>query len=53
MEQKIKNLLGEYAFTISVLQHQLEQVQRELEDLRNLGSAEAKLPKKEKDENKS
>ena len=42
MEQRIKQILGEYAFTVAALQHQLEAVQKELEDL-----------KKDKDENKS
>lgn len=32
MEQKIKNLLGEYAFTIAALQHQYDIVQKELEE---------------------
>jgi hypothetical protein len=31
MEQKIKNLFGEYVFTIAALQHQLETVQQQAE----------------------
>lgn len=34
MEQKIKTILGEYAFTIAALQHQIETLQTELEDLK-------------------
>ncbi len=33
MEQKIKTLLGEYAFTITALQHQVEQLQEEIKKL--------------------
>lgn len=32
MEQKIKTILGEYAFTIAALQAQIEQLQQELEE---------------------
>ena len=32
MEQKIKTLLGEYAFTITALQHQIEQLQEKLKE---------------------
>lgn len=34
MEQKIKVLLGEYAFTIAALQHQLEDLQKQLEEFK-------------------
>lgn len=34
MEQKVKQLLGEYAFTVAVLQHQLETLQKEVEELK-------------------
>ncbi len=32
MEQKVKALLGEYAFTITALQHQVEQLQEKLKE---------------------
>jgi len=34
VEQKIKNILGEYAFTIAALQHQIESLNKEVEDLK-------------------
>lgn len=34
MEQKIKALLGEYAFTIAVLQAEVERLNKELEECR-------------------
>lgn len=34
MEQKIKSILGEYAFTVAALQHQVETLSKELEDLK-------------------
>ncbi len=33
MEQKVKTLLGEYAFTVAALQHQIEQLQEEIKKL--------------------
>lgn len=35
MEQKLKALLGEYAFALAGLQAQVETLQKELEDLRS------------------
>jgi hypothetical protein len=35
MEQKIKNLFGEYVSTIAALQHQLEVIQKELDELKS------------------
>ena len=35
MEQKVKALLGEYAFTVAALQVQIETLQKELNDLKN------------------
>lgn len=32
MEQRIKTLLGEYAFAIAALQEQIDQLQKELEE---------------------
>jgi len=32
MEQKVKALLGEYAFTVAALQVQIEKLQKELEE---------------------
>jgi FtsZ-binding cell division protein ZapB len=32
MEQKIKTLLGEYAFTITALQHQVEQLKEKIKE---------------------
>ena len=32
MEQKVKALLGEYAFTITALQHQIEQLQEKIKE---------------------
>lgn len=32
MEQKVKALLGEYAFTVAALQHQVEQLQEKLKE---------------------
>lgn len=34
MEQKVKTILGEYAFTVAALQHQVETLSKELEDLK-------------------
>lgn len=34
MEQKVKSILGEYAFTVAALQHQVETLSKELEDLK-------------------
>lgn len=34
MENKVKQLLGEYAFTVVALQHQIETLQKEVEDLK-------------------
>lgn len=34
MEQKLKAILGDYAFTIAVLQHQIELLNKELEELK-------------------
>lgn len=34
MENKVKQLLGEYAFTVAALQHQVETLTKELEDLK-------------------
>lgn len=34
MEQKVKTILGEYAFTVAALQHQVELLQKEVEDLK-------------------
>lgn len=43
LEERFKKLLGEYAFQVTVLQHQLETLQSEL----------AELKKEKPDENKS
>lgn len=42
IEQKLKTLIGEYTFQICVLQHQLEEAQKEIASL-----------KKEKDDGQS
>lgn len=34
MEQRIKSILGEYAFTIAALQHQIETLTKEIEELK-------------------
>jgi len=34
LEQRFKTLLGEYAFTVTALQHQIEELQRELKELK-------------------
>lgn len=36
MEQKVKSLLGEYAFTVAALQHQVELLTKENEDLKKV-----------------
>lgn len=33
MENKIKQILGEYAFTIAALQHQVDELNKQLETL--------------------
>ena len=35
MEQKIKALLGEYAFTVAALQAQIEQLQEKIKEYEN------------------
>ena len=42
MEQKVKALLGEYAFTIAALQVQIEQLQ---EEIKKLNEDKPKRPK--------
>jgi hypothetical protein len=42
MEQKIKNLLGEYGFIIASLQHQLETAQNELNELKSKNETQSK-----------
>jgi hypothetical protein len=34
LEQKIKTLMGEYAFAVATLQHQLEAAQNEIKELK-------------------
>lgn len=34
IEDKVKTILGEYAFTIAALQHQVETLTKELEELK-------------------
>jgi len=34
MEQRIKQILGEYAFSVAALQHQIEILTKENEDLK-------------------
>lgn len=33
MEQKLKQILGDYAFTLAVLQHQLEEANQKIKEL--------------------